>query len=413
MAVSMADEERTENDQRVRSGKRMSYSTDVVRLIIVCYGIVFALIFLAGLALLYLAGSESFFRDALVMFGLYLILFVFLSVYITDRIRRMFAPLDRFAGYEFDESEFESGVEYERKQGKIGVLAKLLNDRVSLLEDLSGELKSAREDIDEINEAHDSVRENNRSVVEACLELSGAINDRACSGYAGADDLTEETGRLKGNIGIIRERKELLINGRIQAEGLSDRVADSSASVCEIVSETGAELSEMLDAEKTSEKLVEDIYDSMSLLQDMISRVNLYSVNAAIEVSKSSDSYAAVAGVDEVKRLSEQISGDTDEIMLKMIKLRNDIKLSAERIGNAGERMKESDEIAGSMSADLKHLAENINVIADTVMEMEKSIEAAGESADSIKIAGKELGRLYISCSERAAKLDKALKEIV
>ena len=217
----------------------------------------------------------------------------------------MFAPLDRFAGYEFDESEFEG------KTGKLGVLAKLLNDRVSLLEDLSGELKSAREDIDEINEAHDSVRENNRSVVEACLELSGAINDRACSGIAGADDLTEETGRLKGNIGIIRERKELLINGRIQAEGLSDRVADSSASVCEIVSETGTELSEMLDAEKTSEKLAEDIYGSMSLLQDMISRVNLYSVNAAIEVSKSIDSYAAVAGVDEVKRLSEQISGDS------------------------------------------------------------------------------------------------------
>ena len=403
----MADEERNENDQYVRSGKRMSYATDVVRLIIVCYGIVFILIFITGLALLYLAGSETFFRDSFVMFGLYLILYVFLSVYITDRIRRMFAPLDRFAGYEFDESEFEG------KTGKLGVLAKLLNDRVSLLEDLSGELKSAREDIDEINEAHDSVRENNRSVVEACLELSGAINDRACDGIAGADDLTEETGRLKGNIGIIRERKELLINGRIQAEGLSDRVADSSASVCEIVSETGTELSEMLDAEKTSEKLVEDIYDSMSLLQDMISRVNLYSVNAAIEVSKSSDSYAAVAGVDEVKRLSEQISGDTDEIMLKMIKLRNDIKLSAERIGNAGERMKESDEIAGSMSADLRHLEENINVIADTVMEMEKSIEAAGESADSIKIAGKELGRLYISCSERAAKLDKALKEIV
>ena len=403
----MADEERNENDQHVRSGKRMSYATDVVRLIIVCYGIVFILIFITGLALLYLAGSETFFRDSFVMFGLYLILYVFLSVYITDRIRRMFAPLDRFAGYEFDESEFEG------KTGKLGVLAKLLNDRVSLLEDLSGELKSAREDIDEINEAHDSVRENNRSVVEACLELSGAINDRACDGIAGADDLTEETGRLKGNIGIIRERKELLINGRIQAEGLSDRVADSSASVCEIVSETGTELSEMLDAEKTSEKLVEDIYDSMSLLQDMISRVNLYSVNAAIEVSKSSDSYAAVAGVDEVKRLSEQISGDTDEIMLKMIKLRNDIKLSAERIGNAGERMKESDEIAGSMSADLRHLEENINVIADTVMEMEKSIEAAGESADSIKIAGKELGRLYISCSERAAKLDKALKEIV
>lgn len=403
----MADEERNENDQHVRSGKRMSYATDVVRLIIVCYGIVFILIFITGLALLYLAGSETFFRDSFVMFGLYLILYVFLSVYITDRIRRMFAPLDRFAGYEFDESEFEG------KTGKLGVLAKLLNDRVSLLEDLSGELKSAREDIDEINEAHDSVRENNRSVVEACLELSGAINDRACDGIAGADDLTEETGRLKGNIGIIRERKELLINGRIQAEGLSDRVADSSASVCEIVSETGAELSEMLDAEKTSEKLVEDIYDSMSLLQDMISRVNLYSVNAAIEVSKSSDSYAAVAGVDEVKRLSEQISGDTDEIMLKMIKLRNDIKLSAERIGNAGERMKESDEIAGSMSADLRHLEENINVIADTVMEMEKSIEAAGESADSIKIAGKELGRLYISCSERAVKLDKALKEIV
>ena len=403
----MADEERNENDQHVRSGKRMSYATDVVRLIIVCYGIVFILIFITGLALLYLAGSETFFRDSFVMFGLYLILYVFLSVYITDRIRRMFAPLDRFAGYEFDESEFEG------KTGKLGVLAKLLNDRVSLLEDLSGELKSAREDIDEINEAHDSVRENNRSVVEACLELSGAINDRACDGIAGADDLTEETGRLKGNIGIIRERKELLINGRIQAEGLSDRVADSSASVCEIVSETGTELSEMLDAEKTSEKLVEDIYDSMSLLQDMISRVNLYSVNAAIEVSKSSDSYAAVAGVDEVKRLSEQISGDTDEIMLKMIKLRNDIKLSAERIGNAGERMKESDEIAGSMSADLRHLEENINVIADTVMEMEKSIEAAGESADSIKIAGKELGRLYISCSERAAKLNKALKEIV
>ena len=403
----MADEERNENDQHVRSGKRMSYATDVVRLIIVCYGIVFILIFITGLALLYLAGSETFFRDSFVMFGLYLILYVFLSVYITDRIRRMFAPLDRFAGYEFDESEFEG------KTGKLGVLAKLLNDRVSLLEDLSGELKSAREDIDEINEAHDSVRENNRSVVEACLELSGAINDRACDGIAGADDLTEETGRLKGNIGIIRERKELLINGRIQAEGLSDRVADSSASVCEIVSETGTELSEMLDAEKTSEKLVEDIYDSMSLLQDMISRVNLYSVNAAIEVSKSSDSYAAVAGVDEVKRLSEQISGDTDEIMLKMIKLRNDIKLSAERIGNAGERMKESDEIAGSLSADLRHLEENINVIADTVMEMEKSIEAAGESADSIKIAGKELGRLYISCSERAAKLDKALKEIV
>ena len=403
----MADEERNENDQHVRSGKRMSYATDVVRLIIVCYGIVFILIFITGLALLYLAGSETFFRDSFVMFGLYLILYVFLSVYITDRIRRMFAPLDRFAGYEFDESEFEG------KTGKLGVLAKLLNDRVSLLEDLSGELKSAREDIDEINEAHDSVRENNRSVVEACLELSGAINDRACDGIAGADDLTEETGRLKGNIGIIRERKELLINGRIQAEGLSDRVADSSASVCEIVSEIGAELSEMLDAEKTSEKLVEDIYDSMSLLQDMISRVNLYSVNAAIEVSKSSDSYAAVAGVDEVKRLSEQISGDTDEIMLKMIKLRNDIKLSAERIGNAGARMKESDEIAGSMSADLRHLEENINVIADTVMEMEKSIEAAGESADSIKIAGKELGRLYISCSERAAKLDKALKEIV
>ncbi|MCR5210421.1 MAG: methyl-accepting chemotaxis protein [Lachnospiraceae bacterium] len=403
----MADEERNENDQHVRSGKRMSYSTDVVRLIIVCYGIVFILIFITGLALLYLAGSESFFRDSLVMFGLYLILYVFLSVYITDRIRRMFAPLDRFAGYEFDEAEFEG------KTGKLGVLAKLLNDRVSLVEDLSGELKSAREDIDEINEAHDSVRASNRNVVEACLELSGDINDIAHDGIAGSDELSEETGRLKGSIGVLRDRKELLINGRIQAEGIAERAVDHSAVVCDIVSETGAELSEMLAAEKGSEKLVEDIYDSMSMLQDLINRVNLYSVNAAVEVSKSSDSYAAVAGVDEVKRLSEQISGGSDEIMLKMIKLRNDIKLSAERIGNSGERLKESDDLAGKMAGDLKRLEDNIIILSEAVTEMEKSIVEAGEASEKLRMAGKDLGRLYIACSDRASKLDKALNEIM
>ena len=358
--------------------KKRTHAYEINRLICISFGIAFALIYLAEMEILYLTGAESgvLIWDALVMLGLYLILYVLIVLFVIRKINNMFAPLERFVRGMIRDKEIAS------TDGDLEKLAQSLSDNMSLRREentiLENKLSTTRSNLKKVNSRAKTESGQLRRELVNCIDVADAAANGIMSSSADIDELLKKLDELIPYMEkAIREKDALMAeSGRL--EGRLEKISGRVKEIAENVGDLKQDQESLEDMNRSSAELVETLYNDMTGLQSLSARVNLYATNTAMDISRNGfETYAAVAAIDEIESLTKKILDTTDALTLMIIRIRNELKLSADQTRDCIEKGHESGSSAAELETDIALCEEDIENFFGLVSGMNDDINKA------------------------------------
>ena len=358
--------------------KKRTHAYEINRLICISFGIAFALIYLAEMEILYLTGAEPgvLIWDALVMLGLYLILYVLIVLFVIRKINNMFAPLERFVRGMIRDKEIAS------TDGDLEKLAQSLSDNMSLRREentiLENKLSTTRSNLKKVNSRAKTESGQLRRELVNCIDVADAAANGIMSSSADIDELLKKLDELIPYMEkAIREKDALMAeSGRL--EGRLEKISGRVKEIAENVGDLKQDQESLEDMNRSSAELVETLYNDMTGLQSLSARVNLYATNTAMDISRNGfETYAAVAAIDEIESLTKKILDTTDALTLMIIRIRNELKLSADQTRDCIEKGHESGSSAASLETDIARCEEDIENFFGLVSGMNDDINKA------------------------------------
>ena len=340
-----------------------SFSYEINQLVVAGFGMAFFLIFCACALLLFLTEGthERFVLKLLVMLAIYLALYISYSVFIVNRIKKMFVPLDKLANGLLKDQVFVDEGEKDLK-----AFADTLKEQARQMNELSKELKDTRENLDGAFLESKEGKENlNRSIswLYARAEYARRHKDELISERGEIaqimNDLLSAEKNLKG-----RKNEFSELSGDIE-KSVNENMRSQADTVQEFNELSGSyTLLESIFGE--SEDLLSSIYNEMTALQSQASQLNLYVMNTALDISRAgSITISALSAMDEIKLMSAGINNKTDNVMLLIIRARNALKLAMDQSGECREKGIECSESFSGTAAYLTALAENMKKFLD------------------------------------------------
>ena len=358
--------------------KKRTHAYEINRLICISFGIAFGLIYLAEIEILYLTGAELsvLIWDALAMLGLYLILYLVIVLFVIRKINNMFAPLERFVRGMIRDKEIAA------TDGDLEKLAQSLSDNMSLRREentiLENKLTTTRSDLKKVNSRAKTESGQLRRELVNCIDVADAAANGIMSNSADIDELLKDLDELLPYMErVIKEKDALLAeSGRLEDQlgKISGRVKEITESVGDLKQDQEC----LEDMNRNSAELVETLYNDMTGLQSLSASVNLYATNTAMDISRNGfETYAAVAAIDEIEKLTKKILDTTDALTLMIIRIRNELKLSADQTRDCIEKGRESGSSAASLETDIARCDEDIENFFKIVSGMNDDINKA------------------------------------
>ncbi len=335
-----------------------SFSHEINQLVVAGFGMAFFLIFCACELLLFLTEPDhSFFlAKSLGMLGIYLALYILYSLFIVNRIKKLFLPLDKIAYGLIKDQVFIDDGEKDLK-----ALADSLKEQAKQMNDLSKELKDTRQDLDGAFMESKAGKENLKQILlklsaetEMIRRHSEEINTFAEEISGGLTQSLDAERDLKEKRSMLQERSKIL----------DDQIRDNMRSQ----SDTETEFKELggcytlLDSiYKESEDLMSQIYNEMSALQSTTSQINIYVMNTALDISRAgSITVSALRAMDEIKLMSAEINDKTDSVLLLIIRARNALKLAMDQSGECRSKGRECEDSFDKTGEYLKELGSGV-----------------------------------------------------
>ncbi len=340
--------------KRTGRDKKRTHAYEINRLICISFGIAFALIYLAEMEILYLTGAEVavLIWDAFAMLGLYLILYLVIVLFVIRKINNMFAPLERFVRGMIRDKEIAS------TDGDLEKLAQSLSDNMSLRREentiLENKLTTTRSDLRKVNTKNKTESGQLRRELVNCIDVADAAANGIMSNSSDISELLRSLDELIPYMEKVISEKDALLaeSGRLEArlKKISGRVKE----IAESVGDLKQDQESLEEINRNSAELVETLYNDMTGLQSLSARVNLYATNTSMDISRNGfETYAAVAAIDEIETLTKKILDTTDALTLMIIRIRNELKLSADQTGDCIEKGRESGSFAAELETDI------------------------------------------------------------
>lgn len=299
------------------------------------FGIAFFLIFAASVLLLYL--SEDVFRDFLIkaagMLLVYLALYVFYSIFITKRIKKMFLPLDRLAYGLIRERVYVDSGDADLKN-----LAESLKAQAERMNRLSRELEDTRSNLDDAFMESRMSRDEEQNRLQKLLSETERLRNREEELSAIASAISDS---LKESL---RAAAQVEKGGGVLSSKTSDineEAADSMGAMLdmkELFTELKGDIELLNRMTGDAGEGVEELYNSLTEAQSQIAQINLYAMNTSLDIARSGNSISAITALNEIKDLTGKLNEKSDEILIGVIRIRNAIKLLADQTGECLER---------------------------------------------------------------------------
>lgn len=290
---------------------------------------------------------------------------------------------------------------YMDRKDELGDMTRNVSTLIDELEQIVGSIKEASQTVDEsaieMERMVDQIEQATSSVTTAVDEISeGAMNQardvsialESVENIANAiQSVSHTTSELETITDEMEKNSHTSSSQLSSLEQSSDVMASSIQAVKERIGATG--------------KAVDNIFDKITMIDDIAAQTNLLSLNASIEAARAGEAgrgFAVVA--DEIRQLADSSSQAAKDIQDEMNKLKREAEAAVEQseiVSDNTDKQKET------LTATMSGITELIKDITEDIKEVHLIAKDAKTCEDAKQIVVDSMDGLSAVAEENAA----------
>ncbi|MBE5895199.1 MAG: methyl-accepting chemotaxis protein [Lachnospiraceae bacterium] len=391
-------------------GKKLSFATNINQLICVGFGIAFLIIYIASAVLLFITEPETemYYLKAIGMFFLYLLMYAVCVWYMSRRIERMFEPLDQIA-----HALMEDKIRIYGEEDDILEFANGLKSQMEKMQILSEELESAKGSLEDFyEESRQNMQEYDISL-DKCADNSAFLSRRSVDIKTQLRKNVEKIGEMIASEAKVKKSQDDLHSAEQALDKSLKDIRFSTEDTREDFSNTkdaylvlGNMLSETTD-------LIENLFTEITAVQSIASQINLYSVNASLDIARGGIFPQSNRGaLEDIKDLAAKMIEKTDEISILVIRCKNSTKLALDQASFCEERQEEAADSFGTTKEKLSELNVQMKYAMDSIRDVRNFVSEFSGSLYELQLLGEKQCMEMDSFTESAEKLNRRLNRI-
>ncbi len=399
---------KNEASENKKVPRKASFSNSIVNLVGLCFGIVFLVIFIFCIIFLlsqFKDDLESYYSRVGILFGIFLLTYLGVSLLVAKRIKKMINPLDQLA-YGLLENKIKVYGDSDDFSG----LADSLKKEMTRLEKMSHELKETKESLTAISTESEKNQEyfahHSQNMMEAftsLVENEKQLNKFQTRCMELRDDIRPVQDKLFNNrknmLGVVKGLDNSVMEGLKNSQ---DSVED-----LRLAKEAEETMGNMISE---SIELVENLYNDLSYMQDMMNKLTLYATNTSLELARSGAfGVSTASALDDMKMLTNEISARNDEAALLSIRVKNSIKLAKEQANICEEKLEAGRECLLNNEETLKNVLSNTNMSRNGFELSANSIGLIMEKIFDLEEIFEEEGKVLDDMHNNVASIDQEL----
>lgn len=263
-----------------------------------------------------------------------------------------------------------------KRTDEIGEMARSLEH---VRQSLAGMLGSVVHTGEALNQSSEKFSNKFKNITESILNANQAIEDLA----QGATSQANETETVHDKIKELGDVIEVEKTGVGKLEGTVSAMIKHTAGASESIGELDQITKVTIDAIRTVSEQTNKNNDSaaninkaVEIIKGLAAQTNLLSLNASIEAARAGEAgrgFAVVA--EEIRNLSEESSGNAQEIEEIVKELVNNVEVSVKKMQEVTENVKKQQERLGETREAFGHLNKEVQLVEQVTQEIGSQTE--------------------------------------
>ena len=309
-----------------------------------------------------------------------------------------------------------------KRTDEIGEMARSLEN---VRQSLAGMLGSVVHTGEALNQSSEKFSNKFKNISESILNANQAIEDLA----QGATSQANETETVHDKIKELGDVIEIEKSGVSKLEGTVSAMIKHTAGASESISEldqiTTVKIDEILRVSVQTNKnhdSAANINKAVEIIKGLAAQTNLLSLNASIEAARAGEAgrgFAVVA--EEIRNLSEESSGNAQEIEEIVKELVNNVEVSVKKMQEVTENVKKQQErlgetreafgylnnevqlveqVTGELGSQTEILSSLKEIVTDSINNLASVVEESAASTEETSASMTLLSQTINECSE-------------
>jgi methyl-accepting chemotaxis protein len=333
-----------------------------------------------------------------------LILGIFIITLISKGIGKQLKKVIHLSNKVSEKDLLAEKVDYKGND-EIGKLAKAINNMVTNLQNIIGEISIASDEVHiqsgSLTNVSMKIRDGAEQIAATMEQMAAGAQEQAnysaniSKSIYNLDDLIKVT---SDHVEVLKSASETILT--VANDG-NDQMSNSIKQM-DIVNNI---VKDSVDNIKGLERKAEDISKLVIVIDDISNQTNLLALNAAIEAARAGEAgkgFAVVA--DEIRKLAEMVSKSLSQITMIVDGIQKESREMTKSLENGYKEVNEGSE-------QIKLTGRTFNSINTEVIEMNNKIESIYSSLENIRNNSTEISRAGEEISGISQENSAAIEE--
>lgn len=296
--------------------------------------------------------------------------------------------------------------EYEGIYNSTYEFASNLNDIITNIMNVSNDMNNISGDLNE-----------NASIAnQTTEEIAKAVENVASGAQNQAEDtqnVVESVNNMGSNIENIMENTNFLSETATKMNDAKEKVIDALDMLTVTNNSTMDDVKDVNRQIDLTNESINSIFAALNLIQDIATQTNLLSLNASIEAARAGEvgkGFAVVA--EEIKKLAEQSSENSDEINQNLNALVSNYKLMIQKMEQTTNNINEQNDKLNETKANFVTLENGINDTNKQIELINELVESLDRERDSISGVVLELSAISEQNAASTQEITASIEEL-